>query len=246
MIISGGSMSFIKFENVTKIYDNNMIGVKSINFNIKKGEFVYIIGPSGCGKSTILNLLMAAVKPNEGNIIIGGNSIATFDKEQIPYYRRSYGVISLNVPLINHYNVYNNVALPLNIALESPKKIKIGVDRALGAVGIKEKIYSSIDELSGGEQLKVMIARAIIADPAIIIADEPTANLSPEDSWDIMNLFEHINHSGTTVIMATHSKKLVDITRKRVIKLENGIIVSDKVKATYDSLNKKRPISFYL
>lgn len=246
MTVSGGNMSFIKFENVTKIYENDVIGVKGIDFNIKKGEFVYIIGPSGCGKSTILNLLMAAVKPNEGDIIIGGNSIANFEKDQIPYYRRSYGVISLKVPLINYYNVYNNVALPLNIAFENPKKIKIGVDRALGAVGMKDKMYSSIDELSGGEQLKVMIARAIIADPAIIIADEPTANLSPEDSWDIINLFEHINHSGTTVIMATHSKKLVDIKRKRVIKLEKGIIVSDKLNATYDSLNKKRPISFYL
>lgn len=246
MTMSGGSMSFIKFEKVTKIYDNNIVGVKCIDFSIKKGEFVYIIGPSGCGKSTILNLLMASFKPNEGDIIIGGNNISLFDKEQIPYYRRSYGVISLKVPLINYYNVYNNVALPLNIALESPKKIKIGVDRALGAVGMKEKMYSQIDELSGGEQLKIMIARAIIADPAIIIADEPTANLSPEDSWDIMNLFEHINHSGTTVIMATHSKKLVDIKRKRVIKLENGSIVSDKVNSTYDSLsNRKRPISFY-
>lgn len=239
-------MSFIKFENVTKVYENQS-GVKELVFSIQKGEFVYIVGPSGCGKSTLLNLIMASFKPDEGDIIIGGKNISFFEKEEIPYYRRSYGVISSQIPLINAYDVYNNVALPLNIACQSSKNIRIGVDRALGAVGMKSKMYSAIDELSGGEQLKVMIARAIVSDPAIIIADEPTANLSPEDSWDIMNLFEHINHSGTTVIMATHFKKLVDITRKRVIKLEKGRIVSDRHNGSYDNFNnRKRPISFYL
>lgn len=242
----GENMSFIKFENVTKIYENMQVGVKELGFSIKKGEFVYIIGPSGCGKSTLLNLLMVATKPDSGEISIGGKNILQFEKEQMPYFRRSYGVISSKIPLIKYYDVYNNVALPLNIAHKNSKTIKIGVERALGAVGMKSKMYSQIDELSGGEQLKIMIARAIITDPAILIADEPTANLSPENSWDIMNLLEHINRSGTTIIMATHSKKLVDITRKRVIKLENGKIVSDKQKDSYDSSNKRKPIAFYL
>lgn len=239
-------MSFIKFEKVTKVYENMQVGVKELDFSIKKGEFVYIIGQSGCGKSTLLNLLMAVIKPDSGEISIGGNNILQFEKEQIPYFRRSYGVISSQIPLIKYHDVYNNVALPLNIAHQNSKTIKIGVERALGAVGMKSKMYSQIDELSGGEQLKIMIARAIITDPAILIADEPTANLSPENSWDIMNLLEHINRSGTTIIMATHSKKLVDITRKRVIKLENGKIVSDKQKDSYDSSNKRKPIAFYL
>lgn len=237
-------MSFIKFENVTKIYENMQVGVKELDISIKKGEFVYIIGSSGCGKSTLLNLLMATIKPDSGDITIGGRNILQLEKDQMPYFRRSYGVISPQVPLIKYYNVYQNVALPLNIAHQNANTIKIGVDRALGAVGMKSKMHSQIDELSGGEQLKIMIARAIISDPAILIADEPTANLSPENSWDIMNLLEHINHSGTTVIMATHSKKLVDITRKRVIKLEKGKIVSDKEKSSYD--NKRKPIAFYL
>lgn len=243
VLILGGNMSFIKFESVTKLYGNMQLGVIDLDFSIKQGEFVYIIGPSGCGKSTLLNLLMASYRPDEGNIIVGGRDILSFDKDQIPYYRRSYGIISFEVPLINYYDVYRNVALPLNIAHMNPKDIKSGVEIALGSVGIKHKMYSKIDELSGGEQLKVMIARAIVSNPAILIADEPTANLSPSDSWDIMNLLEHINHSGTTIIMATHSKKLVDITRKRVIKLERGRIISDRQKAYYD--NNKKTSAFY-
>jgi len=233
MTVRDGIMSFIEFKEVNKCYENNQIAVNKLSLSIKRGEFVYLIGPSGSGKSTILNLLMLMIKPDSGKITIAGRDITTLNTEEVPYYRRSFGIISPQVPLINAYNVYQNVALPLNVSHKSSKEIRTGVETALGSVGIKEKMYLNIDELSGGEQLKVCIARAIITDPAILIADEPTANLGIEDAWDILNLLDHINHSGTTVIMATHSKKLVDMTSRRVIKLEKGRVISDKQRGKY-------------
>ncbi|MGB5822831.1 MAG: ATP-binding cassette domain-containing protein [Proteocatella sp.] len=227
-------MSFIECKNVSKTYANNQVALNDLNLSIKRGEFVYIIGPSGSGKSTILNLMMLMLRPDSGQIIIDGRDITTLSPEEVPYYRRSYGIISPLVPLMRDYNVYQNVALPLNISHRSSKEIRMGVEMALGSVGMKDKMHLEIDELSGGEQLKVSIARAIITDPAILIADEPTANLGIEDAWDILSLLEHINHSGTTVIMATHSKKLVDITRRRVVKLGKGTVISDKKRGTYD------------
>lgn len=226
-------MSFIEFRSVGKEYENGHMALLNLSFSVDRGEFLYIVGENGSGKSTLLELLISVSRPGWGQIIVDGQDISELTRDEIPYYRRSFGIISPRVPLMSELDVFHNVSLPLNISSTKKKHIKQAVDLALGAVGMRDKVDSNIEDLSGGEQIKIMIARAIITDPAILIADEPTANLSTDDAWDILNLLEHINHSGTTVIMATHQKKLVDLSRKRVIRLKKGKLVSDVKRGKY-------------
>lgn len=226
-------MSFIEFKNAGKSYENGHTALINISFSVSRGEFVYIVGENGSGKSTLLELMTGVCTADWGEIKVGGQDVSALTSDEIPYFRRSFGIISPRVPLMPDKDVFQNVALPLHISGKSKRDISEAVEAALGSVGIKDRMHCSVDELSGGEQIKVMIARAIIADPAIIIADEPSANLSEDDAWDIFALLEHINYSGTTVIMATHQKKLVDISRKRVIRLEKGRLVSDVKRGKY-------------
>lgn len=226
-------MGFIEFKGVSKAYENGHTALLNLSFSVDRGEFLFIVGENGSGKSTLLELLISVFRPDWGQIIVDGQDISELTRDEIPYYRRSFGIISPRVPLVSDLDVFHNVSLPLNIRSTKKKHIKQAVDLALGAVGMKDKVDSNIGDLSGGEQIKIMIARAIITDPAILIADEPTANLSTDDAWDILNLIEHINYSGTTVIMATHQKKLVDLSRKRVIRLKKGKLVSDVKRGKY-------------
>lgn len=226
-------MSFIEFRNAGKAYENGHTALINISFSVNRGEFVYIVGENGSGKSTLLELMTGVCTADWGEITVGGQDVSSLTSDEIPYFRRSFGIISPGVPLMPDKDVFQNVALPLYISGRPKSHIRQAVEAALGSVGMKDRMHCSVDELSGGEQIKVMIARAIIADPAILIADEPAANLSEDDAWDIFALLEHINYSGTTVIMATHQKKLVDISRKRVIRLEKGRLVSDVKRGKY-------------
>ena len=226
-------MSFIEFKNAGKAYENGHTALINISFSVSRGEFVYIVGENGSGKSTLLELMTGVCTADWGEITVGGQDVSSPTSDEIPYIRRSFGIISPGEPLMPDKDVFQNVALPLYISGRPKRHIRQAVEAALGSVGMKDRMHCSVDELSGGEQIKVMIARAIIADPAILIADEPAANLSEDDAWDIFALLEHINYSGTTVIMATHQKKLVDISRKRVIRLEKGRLVSDVKRGKY-------------
>lgn len=226
-------MGFIEFRNAGKAYENGHTALINISFSVSRGEFVYIVGENGSGKSTLLEIMTGVCTADWGEITVGGQDVSSLTSDEIPYFRRSFGTISPGVPLMPDKDVFQNVALPLYISGRPKRHIRQAVEAALGSVGMKDRIHCSVDELSGGEQIKVMIARAIIVDPAIIIADEPAANLSEDDAWDIFALLEHINYSGTTVIMATHQKKLVDISRKRVIRLEKGRLVSDVKRGKY-------------
>lgn len=226
-------MDFIEFRNVSKTYGNGHKALIDISFSVNREEFIYIVGENGSGKSTLLELIISVYKPDSGEITVSGQNISELTKDETPYYRRSFGIISPRVPLMPELDVFHNVSLPLNISGTKRRHIRTAVEMALGSVGMRDMINCNIEDLSGGEQIKIMIARAIIANPVILIADEPTANLSTDDAWDILNLIEHINYSGTTVIMATHQKRLVDLSRKRVIRLKKGRLVSDVKKGKY-------------
>lgn len=223
----------IIMKDVHKRYENGSVALNGITVKIDQGEFVYIVGPSGAGKSTFVKLMYREVKPTSGQLTIDNMNIAEIKEKEVPYLRRKIGVIFQDFKLLPKLSVYENVAFALEVIEESPKVIRNRVMEVLDLVGLKHKVRSFPHELSGGEQQRVAIARAIVNKPKIVIADEPTGNLDPDTSWEIMNIFEAINNQGTTIVMATHSKEIVNTMKKRVIAIENGVIVRDEHRGEY-------------
>lgn len=222
----------IKFENVTKFYGDK-IGLEKANIRIDDGEFVFLVGPSGAGKSTFIRLILRELQVDDGRIIIDGEDITRYSKRQIPGLRRDIGMVFQDFKLLPNKTVFENVALALEVTHTTARSIKRQVPQVLMLMGILDKADNFPDELSAGEQQRVAIARAIVNRPKMIIADEPTGNLDPDTAWEIMKLIEQINKRGTTVVMVTHAKDLVNKMKKRVVAIENGRIVRDSMEGEY-------------
>ncbi|MEG6567165.1 cell division ATP-binding protein FtsE [Thermoanaerobacterium saccharolyticum] len=223
----------IKFVGVSKKYKNDIIAVSNISFTIDNGEFVFLVGPSGAGKSTILKLLLREEIPTTGSIFVDKKDITKLKRKEVPYLRRNIGVVFQDFKLLPNKTVYENIAFALQIVEAEPKYIRRRVPMVLSLVGLSERANSYPQQLSGGEQQRVSIARAIVNEPSILVADEPTGNLDPDTSWEIVKLLSEINKRGTTVIMSTHAKDIVDSMKKRVIALEKGNIVRDEMRGVY-------------
>ncbi|KGR80588.1 cell division ATP-binding protein FtsE [Ureibacillus manganicus] len=217
----------ISMKDVYKKYPNGVVAANGISVDIRQGEFVYVVGPSGAGKSTFIKMMYSEEKPTSGDVIINGKNITKMKRNQIPQLRRELGVVFQDFKLLPKLSVFENVAFALEVIEEHPKVIKKRVMEVLDLVGLKHKMRMLPSELSGGEQQRISIARSIVNVPKIVIADEPTGNLDPENSWEIMKIFEEINTRGTTVVMATHNREIVNTIRKRVIAIEGGMIARD-------------------
>ena len=230
----------IHLHDVTKIYpQNKVVALENINIDIERGEFVFIVGTSGSGKSTLMKLLMREEITTSGQIIVDGKNVVSLPKKEVPYLRRALGVIFQDYRLLEDRTVYENVAFAMQV-IEAPRHImQKSVSTVLDIVGLRDKIKHFPSQLSGGERQRVAIARAIVNDPRIVIADEPTGNLDPETSWDIMDIFQRIKAAGTTIIMATHDKTIVDHMYRRVIELEHGHIVRDESRGAYEKFGEK-------
>ncbi|QYG92408.1 cell division ATP-binding protein FtsE [Iamia sp. SCSIO 61187] len=224
----------IKLENVTKVYKGDVVALKDGSFEIGKGEFVFLVGPSGSGKSTLLRLLNREEKPQAGHIFVAGKDIGDLSSWKIPYLRRNIGSVYQDYKLLQNKNVYENVAFALEVIGRPRHVIKTQVPAILELVGLAKKQKNYPDELSGGEQQRVSIARAFVNRPLILLADEPTGNLDPATSVGIMRLLDRINRTGTTVVMATHDRSIVDTMRRRVIELDRGTIIRDQARGVYE------------
>ena len=218
---------------VSKTYRNGSVALKNIDLHIKPGEFVFIVGPSGAGKSTFIKMLFKEVLPTTGKIYVDGVDVLALTDKEVPFLRRQLGIIFQDYHLLPDRTVYDNVAFAMQVIEAPPVKTRRRVMTVLELVGLKNRANAYPAELSGGEQQRIAIARAIVNDPIMVIADEPTGNLDPETSKDIMRIFTGINESGTTIVMATHDKDIVDAMGKRVIAIENGVIVRDDAKGVY-------------
>lgn len=235
----------IKLKNVRKIHSNGFIALDNINLTIEKNEFVYLVGPSGAGKSSILNLLFRADAPTAGEVYIDNIALNRLTPYQIPYLRRNIGVVFQDYKLLPRRTVFENVAFALRVVHSSRSKIRRQVTQVLELVGLQQKMDQLPSELSGGEQQRICIARAIVNNPPILLADEPTGSLDPDTSWDIMQLLSKINSRNTTVLVATHNKSLVDDIRKRVVALNKGIIIRDQHLGNYDFVASGSPENAY-
>lgn len=217
----------IEFRNVSKVYNNGTEALHNINLNVEKGEFVFIVGSSGAGKSTFLKLIMCEERPNSGQIIVDGQDVSKIRKRKIPYVRRKMGIVFQDFRLIDHMTVYDNVAFAMRVVGASPRTIKKRVPYILSLVGLQHKAKHYPTELSGGERQRVGLARALVNNPTMIIADEPTGNIDPALSFEIVDLLNEINRRGTTVLMVTHEHSLVKHFHKRIIQIHSGEIVAD-------------------
>lgn len=223
----------ILFDHVSKEYQKDVHAVQDINISIQKGEFVFIVGSSGSGKSTLIRLMLREISPTKGKVFVAGRELSRLRRYQVSKYRRSIGVVFQDFRLLKDRNAYENVAFAQRVTEVPPSEIKKRVPRMLSMVGLNEKYKAYPEELSGGEQQRVALARALINNPVILLADEPTGNLDPKNSWEIMHLLEEINRRGTTVVVVTHNREVVDMMQKRVITLKNGRIISDEQKGGY-------------
>lgn len=220
-------------KGISKTYPSGAVALRSVDIHIKPGEFVFVVGPSGAGKSTFVKMLFREVIPTTGKLFVDGVDVIGLKPEEIPFLRRQLGIIFQDYRLLNERTVYDNIAFAMQV-IETPyRQIKRRVAAVLDLVGLRSRAGDYPGELSGGEQQRVAIARAIVNDPLLVIADEPTGNLDPETSRDIMKIFTQINDSGTTIVMATHDKNIVDSMEKRVIAIEDGYIVRDDAKGVY-------------
>ena len=226
-------MPIIAFEQVTKVYSPRTVALADVTLEIARGEFVFLIGASGAGKSTLIRLLYREEKPSAGRLLIDGKDIGRLRRREIPFLRRRIGVVFQDFKLLENKTVYENVAFPLVCTEARTRDIGRRVPQVLDAVGLAAKARSRPSELSGGEQQRCAIARAVVADPTILIADEPTGNLDPETARGIINLLVEINRRGTTVLVATHSESLVNTLRRRVIALDHGRVVRDEERGLY-------------
>ncbi len=220
----------IVFEHVSKDYDGvkQTHALNDVSFSVRKGEFVFVVGPSGSGKSTMIRLMMKEISPTEGKIYIAGKELAKLKKRQVCKYRRSIGIVFQDFRLLPERNVYENVAFAQQVVGAPKRKIPREVSKMLNLVGLAKKYKSKPQELSGGEQQRVALARALVNNPTILLADEPTGNLDPQNSWEIMSLLDEINRRGTTVVVVTHNREIVDQMQKRVIAMQNGTVIEDK------------------
>lgn len=225
----------IQFYNVSKVYDNGVKAINDLTFHIKKGEFVFLVGPSGAGKSTLIKLIFREELPSRGHVMFNGRNSARMKGKAIPYMRRKIGMVFQDFRLLPQKTAAENIAFALEISGTSGREIKRLVPLVLEQVGLKDKEKLLPGQMSGGEQQRVVIARAIINNPLLIIADEPTGNLDPDTSWEIMKLFQDINRRGTTILMATHDSDIVNTMKKRVIALSNGSMVRDEESGVYRS-----------
>ena len=223
----------ILLEDVVKTYSTGAPALNGISLNIDAGEFVFIVGDSGSGKSTLIKLLLRELKPTSGHIIVNNTDVTKLRHGRIPKYRRNIGCVFQDFRLLKDRNVYENVAFAQRVVSVPGREIKRNVPQVLSTVGLAEKYSSKPRELSGGEQQRVAVARAIINKPPILLADEPTGNLDPKNSWDIMKLLEKINRNGTTVLGVTHNREIVNAMQKRVITMKKGVILADQEKGEY-------------
>jgi len=226
----------IQIKNVSKIFPNGLEALSNVELNIGKEEFVFIVGPSGAGKTTLLSMLYREELPTSGEVIVDHVNIVGLEPAQVPFLRRNIGIVFQDYKLLPNRTVYENVAFALQVTGATRSHIKRHVTQVLELVGLLKKVKSLPKELSGGEQQRVCIARAIVNNPPLLIADEPTGNLDPSTSWEIMQLLDKINKRHTTVIVATHNKSIVDGMRKRVVAVENGRIIRDQQLGSYSPI----------
>ena len=224
----------IEFKNVSKIYNNNVHALRNVNVTIDRGEFVFLVGPSGAGKSTFIKMLLKEVEPTSGNIVNNGIDLSTIKRNQVPYYRRKVGMVFQDFRLIPTLSVYENVSFAMRVVGASSREIRKRVPTVLALVGLSDKYKAFPHELSGGEQQRISLARALVNNPSLLIADEPTGNLDPETAMEIMSLLNDVNKAGTTILMATHAREIVDSMKKRVIAVDKGIITRDEKRGRYD------------
>ena len=217
----------IKIEGVSKTYGNGAPALNNLNLDIDDGEFVFVVGASGSGKSTFIKLLLKELNPTEGTITVDDVKLSKLRSRSVAKYRRKIGVVFQDFRLLQDRDVYSNIAFAQRVIGVAPREIKKNVSKVLALVGLSEKYRSNPNELSGGEQQRVALARAIVNKPQILLADEPTGNLDPENSWEIMKLLDKVNRQGTTVIVVTHNMEIVERMNKRVIKMKKGVKVSD-------------------
>ncbi len=223
----------IELKDVTKIYENGAKGLMNVSLKIEKGEFAFIVGMSGSGKSTLSRLLLKELEPTEGEIFVNGYNLNELTRKEVPYFRRRMGVVFQDFRLLKNKTVYENVAFAMQIVEASGREIRRNVPAVLSMVGLQKKAKAFPNQLSGGEQQRTALARAIVNKPSLLLADEPTGNLDPQTAWEIMNLLEDINDRGTTVVVATHAKEIVDQMKKRVITMRNGVLLRDIEKGGY-------------
>ncbi|MCI8789883.1 MAG: cell division ATP-binding protein FtsE [Lachnospiraceae bacterium] len=223
----------IYLDNVSKVYSKGAPALNGITLGIGKGEFVFIVGDSGSGKSTLIRLLLRELTATSGGVYVMGSDLAKLRHRQVPKFRRNLGVVFQDFRLLNDRNVYENVAFAQRIIEVPTKQIRRNVPAILATVGLAGKYKAKTKQLSGGEQQRVALARALVNKPSILLADEPTGNLDPKNSWEIMGLLEEINQSGTTVLVVTHNREIVNAMRKRVITMKRGIIISDAEGGEY-------------
>ena len=224
----------IVLEDVSKSYSTGAPAIKNINLRIEKGEFVFIVGNSGSGKSTLIKLLLKELEPTEGKIFVNDKCLNRMKRKKIPYFRREIGVVFQDFRLLKYRNIYENIAFAQRVVETSHRIIKRRVPAMLSLVGLSDKYRSYPKELSGGEQQRVALARALVNNPSILLADEPTGNLDPKNSWEIMKLLDEINKRGTTVVVVTHNREIVEAMNKRVITMNKGVIISDEKKGDYN------------
>ncbi|MCR5210115.1 MAG: cell division ATP-binding protein FtsE [Lachnospiraceae bacterium] len=226
----------IVLDNVTKYYEHKPSpALNKVNITIKKGEFVFIVGESGSGKSTLIRLLLRETLPTEGSITVGDFKLDKLRRSRVPKLRRNMGVVFQDFRLLKDRNVYDNVAFAQRIVEASPRQMRKNVPEILGKVGLAGKYRARTDELSGGEQQRVALARALVNKPQILLADEPTGNLDPKNTIEIMNLLEQVNKEGTTVLVVTHNDKIVNNMNHRVITIKKGVVISDIEEGNYDN-----------
>lgn len=223
----------LEMRHAGKVYPGGAVALEDINVHIRPGEFVFLVGPSGAGKSTFIRLISREIEPTSGQILVDGVDVMKLNRGDIPYLRRQLGIVFQDFRLLNDRTAYENVAFAMQVIEAPSHKIRQRVNEVLELVGLKGRGDNYPGEMSGGEQQRVAIARAIVNDPLLVIADEPTGNLDPETSKEIMEIFTQINSRGTTILMATHDKTMVDYMQKRVIALENGRLVRDDRKGVY-------------
>jgi cell division transport system ATP-binding protein len=223
----------IKVEHVTKTYKGSVVALDDVNVEIEKGEFVFLVGPSGSGKSTFIRVLLKEEEPTRGKVFVAGKNIGNLSSWKVPYLRRNIGTVFQDFKLLSDRTVFQNVAFALEVIGKSKHVIDQRVPEILDLVGLGEKLNNVPDELSGGEQQRVSIARAFVNRPLILLADEPTGNLDPTTSVGIMKLLDRINRIGTTVLMATHDNAIVDAMRRRVIELDTGKVIRDQSRGVY-------------
>lgn len=227
----------IVLENVSKSYQKDVDAVKDVSIKIRKGEFVFIVGSSGSGKSTLIKMLLKEIEPTSGKIFVNGKDITRLRRRAIPKFRRNLGIVFQDFRLLKDRNVFENVAFAQRVIEKPSRTIQRNVPAMLSLVGLSDKLTAFPRELSGGEQQRVALARALVNNPLILLADEPTGNLDPKNSWDIMSLLDEVNKKGTTVVVVTHNVEIVDAMQKRVITMNKGILVSDEQKGGYSNEN---------